>query len=441
MESAFDCDDEDFGIGNSPIRFPSPSYQLENDILSNSLSLHLNDRDEAINERLYAPSDSEEFTYLKQKYRVLEQKIQIEKLESANLRQELQELKNQRETDENVSNEDSKKCKINVGGTHFEASLAHLVRFPTTRIAEMFSQSFVQSDCDEGTFIARDGKQFRHILNYMRYPEYFDVSKLELSAGDVWELKMEAMHYGLFEGMFPSSVPPPARPVPYRQQQQYCPTAIGGGDRAESSRDRESLVLLEELSTHGRVDLPNGRRGSGRLRDAEAGATAASSVKVEISSILTPKGGSSTSSAGKSSSDRESMGKNISPVDKASKRRVVTTSSSDGPSEDADEKGSTDKLSRSKQKSRKDTDDASDLNKKKRSRIKLYTSKSHETSAGGLGSMRNGKGSRDYDHGDLEDGRFVLNTLSQRLEQSGDDIADCKEKFIVTVRKADSAAT
>jgi hypothetical protein len=41
----------------------------------------------------------------------------------------------------------------------------------------------------------------------------------------------------------------------------------------------------------------------------------------------------------------------------------------------------------------------------------------------------------------LEDGRFVLNTLSQRLEQSGDDIADCKEKFIVTVRKADSSAT
>ena len=94
------------------------------------------------------------------------------------------------------------RIKIDVGGTHFTTTSATLTRFPDTMLGAMFSgRHNLVIDESGHYFIDRDGTHFRHILNYLRCPEDFDVSAID--AGHVKEMKKEAEYYGFGDLMFP----------------------------------------------------------------------------------------------------------------------------------------------------------------------------------------------------------------------------------------------
>ena len=70
---------------------------------------------------------------------------------------------------------------LDVGGTHYTASLESLTRFPTSRLGRMFDGSnTISQDSQTGRyFVDGDGKLFRHILNFCRtkqltLPDNFD---------------------------------------------------------------------------------------------------------------------------------------------------------------------------------------------------------------------------------------------------------------------------
>ncbi|XP_053642101.1 BTB/POZ domain-containing protein kctd15 isoform X2 [Cherax quadricarinatus] len=60
---------------------------------------------------------------------------------------------------------------IDVGGSIYTSSLETLTRFPESRLARLFNGSIpiVLDSLKQHYFIDRDGKMFRHILNYMRH--------------------------------------------------------------------------------------------------------------------------------------------------------------------------------------------------------------------------------------------------------------------------------
>ena len=93
------------------------------------------------------------------------------------------------------------RLKLDVGGTHFTTSLTTLKRFPDSMIGSMFSgRHALILDKEEFYFIDRDGTHFRHILNFLRNPEKF---QLNLSGEHRIELIGEVKYYGLEDVMFP----------------------------------------------------------------------------------------------------------------------------------------------------------------------------------------------------------------------------------------------
>ncbi|CAN0151751.1 unnamed protein product [Lampetra planeri] len=67
---------------------------------------------------------------------------------------------------------------LNVGGTVYTTSLDTLTRFPDSMLAAMFSGKMPTArDAHGRFFIDRDGKIFRHVLNFLR------TSRLDLPAG------------------------------------------------------------------------------------------------------------------------------------------------------------------------------------------------------------------------------------------------------------------
>lgn len=74
---------------------------------------------------------------------------------------------------------------IDVGGTIYTSSLETLTKHPESRLARMFNGSIpiVLDSLKQHYFIDRDGKMFRHILNFLRtntlaIPEYFPEMEL-----------------------------------------------------------------------------------------------------------------------------------------------------------------------------------------------------------------------------------------------------------------------
>lgn len=88
------------------------------------------------------------------------------------------------------------KIKLDVGGTRFTTTMTTLQRFPESMLGAMFSGRHALVLDEEGYFfIDRDGKHFRHILNFLRDPENYHNMKFEDSV--VKELKVEVNYYGL----------------------------------------------------------------------------------------------------------------------------------------------------------------------------------------------------------------------------------------------------
>ncbi|GJR56555.1 FH protein interacting protein FIP2 isoform X1 [Tanacetum coccineum] len=100
------------------------------------------------------------------------------------------------------SDESSSVVRLNIGGKKFCTTIDTLtLREPHSRLAAMFSGGHtVYQDSEKGyVFLDRDGKHFRHILNWLRDGVVPNLSDVECS-----ELVREAEYYqllGLVDGM------------------------------------------------------------------------------------------------------------------------------------------------------------------------------------------------------------------------------------------------
>lgn len=409
-----DGESEDLDFAMFPIH--SPCYNNTDDILSDSFSYEYDDRIKEVES--YRDNDVM-IKRLEQKFCGIEQKFKHKEIECKKLREDNEHLRQQMgSTDLDITQ--SKWCRINVGGFSFESSLADFTRFPATRMAELFSNVFVSNDPIN---IARDGKHFRHILNYLRSPELFDISRLvSLSADDLWELKIEAVYYGLFEGMFPGSPRPPVKPIPYQQLVQ----STTGADKPNNLDKHEDSALLEVFKNSGRVTLENGSRGSARLRAVQL-EIAPQSEKEKAYVLLSPPGNQVAAHGDNSSRKRES----ISPLRRVSDSSSVQAKRRKPPrgselSRVADAKRSDSSgVSRSKQKSRKDADEARDYRKRK----KLRSYKLNET--GGYSTVQEPFVSSS-DWSDFQEGVCVLNVASESTEPPS--LASDSKHHVVLVR-------
>ena len=118
------------------------------------------------------------------------------------LQQEADKLHNERETFDRMSKkiestQISETVNLNIGGQHFTTTRQTLTKDPNSYFAAMFSGRFSLKRSEDGAIqtieIDRDGKHFRHILNYLRdgklsLPE-------EATCTDLEEIEREATYY------------------------------------------------------------------------------------------------------------------------------------------------------------------------------------------------------------------------------------------------------
>ncbi|CAH3194605.1 unnamed protein product [Porites evermanni] len=118
------------------------------------------------------------------------------------LQQEADKLRNERETFDRMSKkiestQISETVNLNIGGQHFTTTRQTLTKDPNSYFAAMFSGRFSLKRSEDGAIqtieIDRDGKHFRHILNYLRdgklsLPE-------EATCTDLEEIETEATYY------------------------------------------------------------------------------------------------------------------------------------------------------------------------------------------------------------------------------------------------------
>ncbi|XP_046853767.1 BTB/POZ domain-containing protein KCTD21-like [Xenia sp. Carnegie-2017] len=89
---------------------------------------------------------------------------------------------------------------LNVGGMIYAASLATLTRYSKSMLAAMFSGRVpIETDANGNYFIDRDGKLFRHVLNFLRsghlhLPKGFGEFELLKQEVDFYQLKDMMAH-------------------------------------------------------------------------------------------------------------------------------------------------------------------------------------------------------------------------------------------------------
>ena len=104
------------------------------------------------------------------------------------------ELEAEKAAMEGVQAFHSSRIKLNIGGKHFETSRSTLCAVPDSMLGAMFSGRHELTPDEDGSyFIDRDGKHFRHIVNYLRN----GTIQVELNTDIARELAIEAEYYGL----------------------------------------------------------------------------------------------------------------------------------------------------------------------------------------------------------------------------------------------------
>jgi len=118
------------------------------------------------------------------------------------LRKEVNLLKNERE---NPKNYNVDRVLLDIGGYHFSTSVNTLTSIPNSYFGRMFSGPYPSHMINEDGryFLDRDGRHFRHILNYMRDPESFALT-LKVKQ-DLEDFRKEAQFYGVEENIFSQS--------------------------------------------------------------------------------------------------------------------------------------------------------------------------------------------------------------------------------------------
>ena len=102
---------------------------------------------------------------------------------------------------------------LDVGGTRYTARLETLTRYPDSMLGAMFSgRHTLKKTAQDEHFIDRDGVTFRHILQFLRDPEHFEI---DLTGSALKELTREALYFGLNDVMFPTPPPPPVPAAPF----------------------------------------------------------------------------------------------------------------------------------------------------------------------------------------------------------------------------------
>jgi hypothetical protein len=112
-------------------------------------------------------------------------------------------LEKEKRAMEGVQQFQGSKVMLDVGGHKMSTTKQTLTSIENTFFASMFSGRFILEPDEDGYyFIDRDGKHFRHILNFLRGPSKF--SHTEMSRKDQEELVVEADYYQLKDQMFPN---------------------------------------------------------------------------------------------------------------------------------------------------------------------------------------------------------------------------------------------
>jgi len=90
---------------------------------------------------------------------------------------------------------------LDVGGQLFSTTIETLTNVPNSLLGRMFSGRVPILPNEEGYFfIDRDGEHFRHILNFLRDPNHFEMKIIDKQT--LLELRIEAQYYDLEEQMF-----------------------------------------------------------------------------------------------------------------------------------------------------------------------------------------------------------------------------------------------
>jgi len=90
---------------------------------------------------------------------------------------------------------------LDVGGQHYSTTEETLKKFPDSLLANILSG--VVPICDGRYFIDRDGTHFRHILNFLRDPDTFELKTKDKQF--LHELRVESRYYGLEDQIFSKS--------------------------------------------------------------------------------------------------------------------------------------------------------------------------------------------------------------------------------------------
>jgi hypothetical protein len=128
----------------------------------------------------------------------------LEKKKST-LLEEISRLKREK-TSPQTFNFIRERVKLDVGGRNYSSSMETLTAVPDSLLAKI-----VRGDvpCERGNdgriFIDRDGRHFRHILNFLRDPENFSIKIKDKNVLE--EVKREANFFGVEEQMFSSFSP------------------------------------------------------------------------------------------------------------------------------------------------------------------------------------------------------------------------------------------
>jgi len=130
--------------------------------------------------------------------------LSLEKRKS-NLIEEIDRLKREK-TSPQTYNFVRQRVKLDVGGIHYSSTFESLTTIPDSLLAKIVRGEVpTERDQHGRIFIDRDGKHFRHILNFLRDPDNF---KIRIKDKHVLEeVKSEAQFFGIGEQMFTSFAP------------------------------------------------------------------------------------------------------------------------------------------------------------------------------------------------------------------------------------------
>jgi len=135
----------------------------------------------------------------------MENVIQTLEKKKSNLVEEIDRLKREKSSPQSY-NFVSERVKLDVGGRHYSSTFQTLTAVPDSLLAKIVRGEVPAERSSDGRiFIDRDGRHFRHILNFLRDPQNFKIRIKDKNLMD--EVKREAQFYGVEEQMFTSFAP------------------------------------------------------------------------------------------------------------------------------------------------------------------------------------------------------------------------------------------